>query len=239
MKKILLFLSVLILSSCMKTSEQTIIVKISSIQIGSLTKVDPSGAFEATTPTAIPDLTLQSTSIPARKYTVSNGEAVTVPLDTYQVTGSYSPIQEGAVQGGSVYSRPPFSVSGEITVVTGRDTYSVPAIYDCFALVLDPDLTEKYRIRNTAGSMFDLPWVFGSSVKVAYIQATWTFPAMTLQSVPVDLANYETTSYGLVTDKSYEGFLVENGKWYCFTPNGVETNSGTIGIDFPQWEQGN
>lgn len=238
MKKWMILLA-LALVACTKITEQTITVCISGIETGSMTKVDPFSVFAATAPTSIPELTLQSNSISARRYTVSNGEAVSVPLDTYTVTGEYSPNQTGAIQGGKVFLTPPYSVNASITVTEGKDSYTVPAAYTCFALVLDAATTEKYRTRNPSGSYIDLNWMAGDAVKVAYIQGQWEFPALPVIVVPKDIANYETTTFGLVTNKDYSGVFVEYGKWYCFGPKGVTTSGGNIGVEIPEWICGN
>ena len=223
--------------------ERTIVLRLAGVVTGDIsTKTDPSGVFAATAP-QMPQLTLQSKTNPARRYTVTPGLSATVAVDSYAVSGSYLPTEEGQVQGGKVYSRPPFSVAGEINVTEEVSEYEVAAAYDCFALVLDESICEKYRIRGYSGAMIDLSWLFGSgSVKVAYMKGKWDFPALEVVAVPVDAANFESATYRIVNDADYAGeglLLARNGKWYALDPSQVQTTDGSIGVGLPEWEKGN
>lgn len=45
-------------------------------------------------------------------------------------------------------------------------------------------------------------------------------------------------AYQLITSGT-GGKIVENGKWYCFSPGRVDKFTGTISTSFPAWEDGN
>jgi len=227
-----------------KEITRTIVVRLAGVVTGEMaTKTDPSGVFNATAPAQMPTLTLQSKTVPSRSYQVTPGQNVTVAVDSYAVSGKYLPMEEGQVQNGKIYSRPPFSVAGEITVTEEVAEYEVAAAYDCFAIVLDTSVCEKYRIRGYGGSMVDMTWIFGTgAIKVAYMVGQWDFPALDLIAVPADPANYENAAYAIINDPAYAGegkLLARNGKWYAFDPSAVQTTDGAIGVGLPEWENGN
>lgn len=223
----------------MPSAEREITLSLSGVRTGQMLTKGPLDVLAQTLPKKMPTLTLQSKTVPERRYTMTPGVPAPVALDSYTVTGTYLPNEEGKVFGGSAYATPPFSVNAEITVTEDVSEYSVGAAYDCFALVLDESTTEKYRIRGYAGAMMDLAWVYGSDgYKVVYLKGEWSHPALSLKALPADPANYEAASYDLVSDPSASGVLVKCGNWYAFGPNGVQTSEGGIEIGMPGWEAG-
>lgn len=223
----------------MTTAEREITLSLSGVRTGQMPTKGPLDVLAQTSPTSLPSLTLQSKTVPERRYTITPGVPASVALDSYTVTGTYLPNEEGKVFGGAAYATPPFSVSAEITVTEDVSEYSVGAAYDCFALVLDESTTERYRIRGYAGSMVDLAWMGGKDgFKVVYIKGEWSFPALSLKALPADPVNYEAASYDLVSDPFASGVLVKCGKWYAFGPDGVQTSEGGIEIGMPGWEAG-
>ena len=248
MKQILLLSALFAVAlSCRVSSDaplatKTITISLSGVQTGDMTKaLDPTALLGSTAPVGGVTLSLVSTTNALRRYTATPGQALTVPLDTYDVTGSYLPSSSGNIfSKGKVYARPPYSASGRITVTEDTDAYSVAATYDCFALVIDYSECEKYGILGAGGSMIDFTWFTDSEgMGLAYIVGDWNAAPLRIDAVPQDKANYEQVRYELVTDPSYQGVLVENGKWYAFGPNGVQTGGADIGIDLPGWERGN
>ena len=60
----------------------------------------------------------------------------------------------------------------------------------------------------------------------------------TIQAYPAHTAEGEMQAYQLITSGT-GGKIVENGKWYCFSPGRVNKFTGTISTSFPAWEDGN
>lgn len=170
-----------------------------------------------------PALTLVSKTAPLRTYVICPGVPVPVEPGIYSVCGSYTPMEEGKVQGGSVYASPAFVVDGEITVKDDVKSYLVEARYTCFALVIDTTVCEKYRIRGYAGAMMDMPWLFGPDPrKVAFLSGRWDFPGLDIEA--------GNAAFSLVNSDRFAGkdsLLVKNGCWYSFNPAG-EVVSGEI-----------
>lgn len=186
--------------------------------------------FTATAP-PLPALSLRSLEDPRKCYTIAPDMPVSVDFGSYYVRGSYIPTEEGRVQGGKVYSRPPITVESEITVTAETREYEVSARYDCFALVIDTSVCEKYRIRGYSGAMMDMPWMFGPGVKkVAYLTGNWTFPALDLVAVPND-PEHDLWPVSIVTDTDYDRsdrLLAVYGFWYSFNPAGQKHSLGEI-----------
>jgi hypothetical protein len=175
----------------MPSAEREITLSLSGVRTGQMLTKGPLDVLAQTLPTKMPTLTLQSKTVPERRYTMTPGVPAPVALDSYTVTGTYLPNEEGKVFGGSAYATPPFSVNAEITVTEDVSEYSVGAAYDCFALVLDESTTEKYRIRGYAGAMMDLAWVYGSDgYKVVYLKGEFLDAVYLQQNTfdPIDSA---------------------------------------------------
>ena len=236
-----------IATSCAPSSldvpQKTIRIQLSGVMVGDITKTDPSDIFAATAPATPITLTLQSKTVAERRYTVQTGEDITVPLDTYTVTGAYAPFEEGKIlSGAKVFARPPFSISGEIVVCDGEDTYLAPASYDCAAIILDATECPLYKTYDYSGNMVAFPHMQTlGSVKVAYVSGSWSFPALTIQAMPEDPAEQEAAVYQCVSDPEWlsDGvILIENGKWYKFSPKNAQTASGGITTGLPEWQRG-
>lgn len=217
-------------------------INLSGVRTGQMLSKGAADVLAQTAPASLPPLTLQSKTVPERRYTVTPGIPAQVAVDSYTVTGSYVPAEEGKVYGGSAHATPPFSVSSEITVTAEVTEYEVAASYDCIALVLDPSTTSAYRLRNYAGAMMDISaWLTGTDGwKVVYLKGEWTFPGLALTALPANPADFEEADYELFSDPAHAagGILVQNGRWYAFGPSGVTTSEGGIVVGLPGWEAG-
>ena len=246
MKRAYHLIAVLIIAaSCNEITPPTatVCINIGGVRSGAITKsIDEVGAaLAATAPSATPTLTLQSTEVALRKYTATPGESVTVPVGEYRVTASYQPAVVGDASGNNIYKTPSYKVDETIIVTEGADEYTVTASYDCFALVIDYDECEAYR-HNQYQQMVDFAFFTKTgTVGVAYIglEYLWGSINYRLIVVPKDKVEHEETEYHIVATDGYSGVKVEAGKWYSFSPNGVTTTSGSIGISTPEWVRGN
>ena len=250
MKRILflmLFLSALFVG-CRKDSTigyREVIINIGGVQSGYMTKTDATNVLallNSTAPTGVPTLSLQSTTNNKRSYEVTPGTPINLPYDTYTVTGRYVPAKKGDTIRGAVYGEPRYSISSTIEVVPDKGEYEVSAIYECFALVIDWATTKKYTHIGKDMNVTDFTLFTGSGdLGVAYIfvSSEWGDYANKITAYPTDEAEHEATEYRLVTNRNYDGYFVEYGKWYCFAPAAVETESGSLSVKLPEWEAGN
>lgn len=222
-----------------------VLITIGGVASGDLaTKTDGDAVatiIKTTAPTGTPTLSLQSTTNAARSYTVTPGVPVNLPYDTYTVTGRYVPSKRGDTMRGAVYAEPRYKVAATIEVVPDKGEYSVPAEYECFALVIDYATTKRYTHLTSNMDTVDFT-LFATSgdMGIAYIfvSSEWGQYRNRITAYPTDEAEHEATEYALVTNRNYDGYYVQNGKWYCFSPAAVETESGALGIELPEWEAG-
>lgn len=225
--------------------EGRVVIRVGGVSSGYLpTKTDAGAAaaiIATTAPTGTPTLTLQSTSNAARSYEVRPGVPVSLPYDTYTVAGRYVPTKKGDTLRGAVYGEPRYRVSATIEVVPDKGEYEVPAEYECFALLIDYATTRRYthltaNLDPTDFTMFTTSGDMG--IAYIYVSSEWAQYRNRITAYPTDEAEHEPTEYALVTNRNYDGYYVENGKWYCFSPAHVATESGALGVVLPEWEAG-
>lgn len=252
MKKISIILAALLMiisSGCTKTEYfpveyQEITVHVKGIESGSFTKASGSdimNLIESLFPTSGVTFSLSSTSNPDRKYTVGLGESIEVPIDTYNVTAYYRPTSVGnTVKNGYIYKAPRFYVETVISINKGQTKYIVDAIYECWALVIDYTACSKYEHMGYNYSMEDFTYFYTSGdLGIAFIYGLWTTQAYTIKAYPKEDSGQEPKTYNLVTDKNYTGIFIEYGKWYMFSGSSVDSGSGSIGLNYPGWTEGN
>lgn len=246
---ITLFAVLAMMMACTKTAlpgedGSMVIFQVGGIRTGEIaTKAgSPNAILSATAPTGELSLKIVSTTNQARKYTAQPGVPVSLPADTYQVTGEYIPAAAAQVWHGTAYKEPRFSISSTIEVTEAESTFTIPARYECFALVIDFQECAKYRHTNANITQEDITqWATLDDMGVLYVSCVSAWNSSipyTIQAFPVDTAEGEMQSYSLITSGT-GGKVVENGKWYCFSPGKVDKLSGTIATSFPAWEDGN
>lgn len=249
MKKLVLISFILLGFFCGCSKERVsgsreVVINIGGVSSGSMTKTDTDNVaalLRATAPTSVPTLSLKSTTNTARSYEVTPGKAINLPYDTYTVTGRHVPAKKGDTFRGVVYNEPRYSVSATIEVVPDKGEYEVSAMYECFAVVIDWATTKKYTLVGKDTNVADFTLFVGSGdLGVAYIfvNSEWGEIANRVTAYPTDEAEHEATEYRLVTNRNYEGYFMEYGKWYCFAPAAVETESGSLSVKLPEWEAG-
>lgn len=218
-----------------------VVLEVANLRSGNIgTKAGVPAILNVTAPSGSISLHLQSTAVAARQYDVTTGQEVELPAGTYTVTGSYNPSYSCEVYRGRGYNTPPYSVSQSITITEGVTNYSVDAIYDCFALVIDYTQAEKYKHLNKNASPVDVPFVDDGDYGVLYVKCTssWTWnDSYMLYVFPVNPAEQEQATYQLVTSGT-QGVKVENGKWYYFGPTPVVKYDGTLSPQMPTWVPG-
>lgn len=246
------FLAFMVLSGmvmgCSKHVEpvkmQEIRIGIGNVRSGSLETKSVNDVLGGTAPTGVVELSLRGVDVATRSYRARVGESMSVPVGRYKVTGSYEPTVQGTAVFNAVYQEPSYSISQEIDVQEGVSEYSVPAEYNCFAMIIDYNECAKYRWKGWGGEFSDLLWMkrvgdFG----VAYFstQNRWSAgeSSFTLLAVPADTERKESAEYLLLHESSINGVKVQSGKWYKFSPVDVTFQEGGIGVELPEWGAGN
>ena len=246
MKKICLLLAVMLsVFSCQKASTLSREVRFSlPFLSGDLTKADLAEietALSAANPTTAPYNTIQSTSVEARHYTCRVGQSVTLPLDTYSVTGTYAPeVGLQKFRGLTIANEPTYVISETIVVTEDSDVFTLGAEYKCFALVLDKSVSKSYSLVNTGGALSPVSaYVTTGDVSVCFGVASSATGSYSLTVAPVDNVNYEPTTIGLGFGGGSGAVALEYGKWYSFSADAAITSSGNMGVNFPTWVNGN
>lgn len=244
-KNLIFAVLALVVAGCSKANDELVAVtfQVGGIRTGEIaTKAGPEDILAATAPTGEMSLKINSTTNTARRYTAKPGEAVLLPADTYQVTGTYTPTTAVEVWRGIAYKEPRYRVSTTINVTGANETYTLPAQYECFAMIIDFTESEKYAHTNAGTTIEDVTqWAVQGDYGVLYVyaRAAWdSSMPYNVMAYPKDLALGEVKTYHLIMNGT-DGTPVEYGKWYCFVPGQVERLSGTIVTDFPTWERGN
>ena len=236
----------LMLVACAEKEELvTVRFDLGGVQTGTITKASSSAvgdAIAATATTEPPTLTLQSTTVAARTYTVLAGQEAQVAIDRYTVTANHRPSSLGNCLIGEVYATPAYTINEAVTVDGSRDSFTLTAIYSCFALVIDHDVTAQYAVLRddvfNAFAQYDRE----AGVEVRYVvpnNSVFMTGNTTLRATPVDNAGHEATEWRVrwagVATVDCE---LQNGYWYCFTPNAVTLESGTFSVRLPNFREG-
>lgn len=245
-KRLILFITALMLAACVET-EGLISVRFDLVGVscGNMTKATTSqigAALDATAPTGVAALTLQSTTVASRSYTVEVGEYVFIPADTYTVTAEYAITPLGTSPMGKVYAEPTYSVNTEATVLDGKEKYEVAASYTCFALVIDHGETAGYEI-GVSGSFVPFDYYAATSgVEVRYVLPdAETIPscATDIRIIPTNAMDYDIMQRSVRWGGNASVDCVfETGKWYCFSPASIEKIEGQFSIRVPRFGEG-
>ena len=247
--KVSMLFGLLLFVSCSKKIEiqeipyQEVSISINGVQSGKLTRASASSVLdviEGLFPSTGITFKLTSTTNSSRVYNIDLGESLSIPLDTYEVTARYRPYVIGnTFKNGDITQSPRFSVQSTITITSAQSNYVVDAIYECWALVIDYTTCSKYRHLGYSYSEEDFTYFATSgNLGVAFIHGEWTDSPYTITAVPKSIELYEPKTYSFVTNRNYNGIYVENGKWYCLSAANVETTSGELSVNYPEWTEG-
>lgn len=178
------------------------------------------GTFAETLPSGSVELVLEGED--GVRRSVRSGESAALAVGSYEVSGRYMPVADVST-GIGVSGEPSFVVSASVDVRNGVGSYLVPARWDCYALVMDGLEAKEYRCGEVA-----IPMDGSGRYSVAYVvdAADWV-----LGVVPVDSDVYEVTEFPIVAEE------MQKGKWYMYKAGRI-VQSGTMGFDWPEWEQG-
>lgn len=238
-----LLLLMFLLAACTKAEPvtKTVTFSIGNIRSGELgTKGTPASILSVTAPTGTPALTVASTTNKVRTYTATPGTPVSLPCDTYHVTGRYIPTKTADILRGAAYQEPRYRLDAQLTITDGQDSYAVPAQYECFAVIADLAEIDHYTHSDPNASQVEMPYKVsdGFGVLYVYCNSAWTSSyCYRITAYPTDTAEHEARQYALITSGT-GGVLVENGKWYAFCAAEVDKQSGNIGTSLPEWEAG-
>lgn len=232
MRKLLVIAGVLAIACAKETQEEftSIHFGMKGVEEYAITKAPSDEAralISANIPTSI-DLTLTRTKT-GKKYYVSLGESVTLPVGEYTVKGSVKPQSLTAFprSGMAVAETAFLSVNEPVTIESGVSAYTLTPIFDCFAVVgLDDVDSFTWRHGSASGSSTE-------GHKVYFF--TWD-------------NNYELSIVAKPTDydsKDDAGFVfggtgvnATNGKFYIVHPESVTTEEGGFSFGSASWTEG-
>lgn len=249
-KTFISLLAALLILGCTRDARpdktQLVTFNIGNVQTGDIaTKAGITALLTASAPaTADVTLTLVSKTNSRRTYKVKPGEAVAVALDTYRAYVWHTPASVGECFHGTIHHTPAFYIDTTLTIEDGVTSYTLPASYDCIALVWDKTTTAAYKVLNTSSTLAEVawPWVTDGDLALVYVKTTgWSVSSpLVVLAQPVDDVGHEATQYKLATaGSSADVLLAEPGKWYTFHPGEVAATSGTLSFSLPEWTAGN
>lgn len=217
------------------------------VESGPITRAMPDGLSDAlseTSPTGPFSLTAQSTENSLRSYSVTSGVPETIAVGRYSLTGKGVGGFISKITGGNLYSSPTWSVSEDVTVTESSTEFSLTALYTCPAFVFDLSEVDYVEFSNGADifTLTSFPGTDEYGVVYPKPDQYW-LPSKPLwvYVYPKDKVNGETSLYKVITPSSgadAELTQVRNGYWYKFSPGKVDVVSGSIGVSFPEWLDG-
>ena len=223
---------------------KTIRLSLSGVETGAMTKVSSDDVASLIAATANPytmTVTLVSKKNPLRTYEVTIGQSATVAVDEYTVSGEVGGGNRlfNASGGARVTAYPSYHVSQDLTVTEDVDAYTLDAVYDCFALVIDYSLCASYSMTENTGNMAEVEGLTRVGDKgIAYCTVgSWSSQPASLLVTPADPVRYDSKSFRLYSVPTGTVY-VECGRWYCFSPGSLTPATGTFGVSTPDWTMG-
>lgn len=243
-KRILILLLAALSVACSREPQLVrVTFDVRGVESGPITKVSAdavSSAVSATSPAGPVTLTATSKTNSRRVYTITSGQTVTMAVDSYAITGEGHGTELVSFGGTKVYSSPKWSIEEDVNVTSSGGTVSVSASYPCVALVIDKAAISSLAFIDGFNTYDSYTAGGTESVGVVYASGYWTHATpLEIEVRPLDTVNYEATRYSLTSREYDDTYYVLNGRWYNFAPGAVETSSGTIGVEFPGFTQGN
>lgn len=213
--------------------------RIGNVITGDIATRSAADVLTASAPAGPFTVKLRSTTNPNRTYSVTAGDEVAVALDTYSATCNYYPAESVRLLRGRLYAEPCFYASATITV-NGDGAFTIPASYDCAALIIDRTKAAAYTVRGASDYEAIANWTNAGDFGVVYYYPPgWSdTSASSLIVTPADDVNFGETTFSYTTAPVAGSVRLQPGKWYIFNPEAVETASGEIGFDYPGWEAG-
>lgn len=194
-------------------------------------------------PAYAPTLTIQSKTNPKRVYTARPGDVLTLAVDSYHVTGEGGGGGQKSIFGGKIYTSPLYAIDQDVVVGEDGGEYVLNGFYTCFAVVYDCADVASLGFSDVTNSGYVGPdvWVGDEQYHVSFVVrsgGSWTASQpLKVSVVPVDDVNYEETEYRISYGPGAQ-VGVSNGRWYLFSPSGVDVASGDIDVNLPGWEKG-
>lgn len=156
---------------------------------------------------------------------VTVGQSVTLLEGQYRIYGGIDIESVKTLGGHAVGERPGIEVDALVEIEEGMTEVIVPASYNCWALALD--LSELETV-VWDGEEEDV--VNDEGVKVWYVSTTESGSAWNLRVVPWNTNKYKAVDYRISGNQA--------GKWYYYSPKGKVNVGGMLGVDLPEWEEG-
>lgn len=243
-KYLSLLLAALSVACAKETQREAEVVFSLGVPSGQITRATTDGiaaALSACTPAGPFSLSAKSQTNELRTYAVTTGEALTMAVDSYAVTGSGEGRFLSNITLGVASTSPAWAVNATVSV-DGDGELSVPANYTCLALVFDKAKTEKITLGG-ASSDVAVSAMGGNDeygvVFVKYSSSSWYRDRpLWVYVFPTDKVYGDTAIYKFVSGNS-DGFInARYGYWYLLQPGEVDVASGQFGIEFPAWKEG-
>lgn len=184
------------------------------------------------------EMTLEN-SVTHVTYPAVSGEAVTIPLGTYHITGTYMPDFVQKCYGSTKFTsfEPGIVVEDDIEVVANTDTYSVDASYTSFALGVVPTEVSSWKLKTKDQSMEEVICIEATDLHWVFVTGGFSSSTPFVTTITPTVGSSE--GFNLVLDTPTDGqSRVEAGKWYVLHPAGAGTQSGTFDLGLADWSEG-
>lgn len=227
-----------IAASCTKTGGET--ERLVSVRFEYSTdsgRFPTKGIADVILSTLPPALPLTLTDGSGNTWDVYTGQEVTLPVGTYSVDGGHAPEAAQYISGTNRYTShsPAITVSDEVEIVEGVSEYRVRATYGSAAVgVLPSEVSSWTAVFKGAAEAVNC--LKTDDLWLVFLNGNLTGASSFYTTIATPWG--ATKEYKLYTNSGDTGgILAESGKWYILHPDAV-TQSGTLGLDLPEWTDG-
>lgn len=242
-KNLLLAILTTIVVGC--TSEQENQFKTFGYEIveeGSMTRGTAMNAVKYVCNSTKPSALTLSFSNSKNTYEIVTGESYDVKTGAYVVTGEYDPNTSEALSflNGSVKSdvEPFIKVDTSINITADKDTYTIPATYDCFGIVtLESEVGGMYFYEEGGSYNRGVNTASRDNYAITFVKADLLDKVLEIKILN-RLSKHKDTSF-LFSDKSGRDDCIkpQKGKYYLLHPAPIDDVSATSNYEVVDWEE--
>ena len=249
MRKLLLFIAVILAASCSRTPvTQDVVFRRELVEAGSMTRSADHGEI-------LSMIESSYTSFAVDLYTneennqfikMEFGRTYTVPVGTFHVLGYNSITMTGNPNSKySLAKSPHFYVDTYVTIQYGTSEYALPVQVRSAAVVFDRSEVSQIQYKGQSGSYIAVSnsdLVLSDNYGLFFVNGYFEGQTQVAVKVVPKTGAYKETEFIFAYDEVGTGSAtyvkLDSGKYYVLHPSGVTEISGSFTMSIPSWTCG-
>ena len=175
-------------------------------------------------------ISLKLTDANGVKYNIETGSAIELPLGTYTVTGKSAPTSSGSIVGSDIYfskTRPTIVVNTTIEVTYTHTTYTIPATYNSFGIVVDYTETASATYASSHGETGTIDFAPVGTSGIVFVNGALDTYILDVTVNPCNGGD-KITTYTFKTAYSQSTISPNMGYYYILHPKKITSIEGGV-----------